>query len=119
MARDMRLERMQPADWEQVRAIYLQGIATGLATFETEAPSWEAWDDAHLPAGRLVLRSAGRVIGWAALSPASRRPVYAGVAEVSIYMADDWRGLGLERVLLRAPASGLGSPVSRTEIQVE
>jgi len=78
------IDAMPPQDWAAVRAIYLQGIASGQATFETEAPSWEDWDLNHLPCGRLVARENRRIIGWAALSPVSRRRVYSGVAEVSV-----------------------------------
>ncbi|MBX6313684.1 MAG: N-acetyltransferase [Isosphaeraceae bacterium] len=96
------IDAMVPADWEAVRAIYGEGIASGNATFETAVPSWEQWDGAHLRAGRLVARSAGRVVGWAALSPVSARPVYAGVAEVSLYVAAASRGQGVGTALLRA-----------------
>jgi phosphinothricin acetyltransferase len=91
---------MQPADWERVRAIYEQGIASGQATFELEAPSWERWDAAHLPFARLVARFEDRVIGWAALSPVSGRCCYAGVAEASVYVDTDHRGQGAGRQLL-------------------
>ena len=87
-------------DWPVVRAIYLEGIATGEATFETEAPSWKMWDAAHLSVGRLVVRDGGEVIGWAALSPVSQRKAYAGVAEVSVYVAESSRGKGVGRALL-------------------
>ena len=97
---------MQPGDWERVRTIYLEGIATGTATFETAAPSWEAWDAAHLATPRLVARLAEGetdvVAGWAALSAASGRCVYAGVADDSIYVAAAARGLGVGRALLSA-----------------
>ena len=93
---------MTPADWEQVRAIYLEGIASGQATFEVEAPTWEHWDAVHHPFARLVARSGGRVAGWAALSPVSRRRCYAGVAEVSVYVAAGHRGRGVGRRLLLA-----------------
>lgn len=99
---DAVIEPMMPGDWDGVRAIYLEGIATGQATFETEAPSWEQWDAGHLPFGRLVARSGGRVAGWAALSPVSRRRCYAGVAEVSVYVGTDFRGRGVGRALLAA-----------------
>ncbi len=88
--------------WDQVRAIYLEGIATGLATFETEAPSWEVWDSSHLPQCRLGGWAGEKLLGWAALSPVSRRRVYAGVAEFSIYVAAASRGRGVGRALLRA-----------------
>lgn len=100
---ELTIEPMAAADWEAVRAIYLEGIATGHATFETEAPSWEQWDRARLRPGRLVARSAARTVcGWAALSAVSPRPAYAGVAEVSIYVAASGRGQGVGTALLRA-----------------
>ena len=93
---------MSPADWDRVRAIYLEGIATGMATFETAAPTWEEWDSRHLSHSRLVARTDSDIGGWAALSPVSRREVYAGVAEVSIYVGTDYRGAGIGRGLLEA-----------------
>src|SRR5262250_3889690 len=92
---DIVIGSMQPRDWELVRAIYLEGIVTGQATFETEAPDWERWDAGHLPQCRLVARNGDSVLGWAALSPVSRRDVYAGVADVSVYVAASARGLGV------------------------
>src|SRR5437899_12012181 len=89
--------QMNPSDWEQVRAIYLEGIATGNATFETGAPPWEAWDSSHLPFARLVARCGDRVAGWAALSPISQRCVYGGGAEVSVYVSQDQRHGGSGR----------------------
>lgn len=91
---------MRAGDWPAVRAIYLEGIATGEATFETEAPSWEEWDAAHLSFARLVARAGDNVSGWAALSPVSRRKAYAGVAEVSVYVAAASRTKGVGRALL-------------------
>jgi phosphinothricin acetyltransferase len=98
----IRIDPMAAVDWEAVRSIYREGIATGDATFETEAPSWERWDAGHLPEGRLVARDGEAVAGWAALSPVSSRCVYAGVAEVSVYVAARWRGRGVGRALLEA-----------------
>jgi L-amino acid N-acyltransferase YncA len=95
------LDALTPDDGEAVLAIYQEGIATGQATFETEAPQWPDWNAGHLPCCRLAARAAGRLIGWAALSPVSRRRCYAGVAEVSIYVAADWRGRGVGTALLR------------------
>jgi phosphinothricin acetyltransferase len=92
---------MKTGDWETVQAILLEGIATSLATFETEAPGWEAWDRGHRPDCRLVARSGERVVGWAALSPVSGRCVYGGVAEVSVYVASSARGLGVGTRLLQ------------------
>ncbi|MBO0725183.1 MAG: N-acetyltransferase [Blastocatellia bacterium] len=99
---DFVIDLMQPQDWEFVKAIYLEGIATGHATFETEAPDWERWDAGHSPQCRLVARNGGGVLGWAALSPVSKRPAYAGVAEVSVYVATTARGLGVGDALMRA-----------------
>ena len=95
------VEKMRPEHWPGVRAVYLEGLAMGDATFETEAPDWERWDASHLRACRLVaLAEGGGVAGWAALGPVSARRVYAGVAEVSVYVGADFRGRGLGRVLL-------------------
>ena len=88
------------ADWELVRSIYSAGIATGQATFETQTPSWEQWDSAHLSAPRLVATVKTTIVGWATLSPVSRRPVYAGVAEVSVYVDPNSRRQGVGSLLL-------------------
>jgi L-amino acid N-acyltransferase YncA len=96
------IEAMSAKDWSAVRQIYEEGIVTGNATFETEAPDWAAWDEAHLPDHRFVARLDGRVVGWVALAPVSSRPVYAGVAEVSVYVAERARGQGNGRGLLSA-----------------
>ena len=98
----LRLDAMIPDDWPHVRAIYAEGIATGNATFETEPPSWESWDAAHLEEPRLVARDAsGAVLGWAALTPVSGRCVYAGVGDLSVYVAAAARGRGVGRLLLQ------------------
>jgi len=94
------IDTMKHEDWPAVRSIYLEGIMTGNATFETEAPSWEEWDASHLGFARLVARKDNKIIGWAALSAVSRREVYSGVAEVSVYVAHDSRGKGVGRALL-------------------
>ncbi len=95
------IAKMEDKDWPQVREIYREGIATGNATFETTLPEWEKWDKAHLSDRRLAAITEGKVIGWAALSPVSERCVYAGVAEVSIYVAGSERGRGVGHALLR------------------
>jgi L-amino acid N-acyltransferase YncA len=102
MMSELVVEPMRPADWEQVSAIYLEGVATGHATFETGAPSWEQWDAMHLTFARLVARADGAVVGWAALSPVSQRCVYGGVAEVSVYVSGARRQSGVGRKLLNA-----------------
>lgn len=112
------IEPMRPEDWPRVRAIYLEGIATGNATFETDAPSWDSWDAAHAKEPRLVAResggpdrsgrsgsapgSGGAILGWAALTPVSGRCVYAGVGDLSVYVAASARGRGVGTSLLLA-----------------
>ena len=93
---------MQPADWPSVREIYEEGIATKQATFETRVPTWERWDTAHLSDARLLAKLDEKTVGWAALSPVSARPAYAGVAEVSLYVAGAARGRGVGKRLLGA-----------------
>jgi L-amino acid N-acyltransferase YncA len=96
----MTIQKMTPQDWPAVAAIYLEGIRTGNATFQTEAPGWEAWDKAHLPDCRLVAVVGDTIAGWAALSPVSTRNVYAGVAEESVYIGENFRGQGIGQALL-------------------
>ena len=83
-----------------MREIYAQGIATGNATFETEPPSWEAWEASHLGGHQLVALQDGAVCGWAALSPVSNRCAYEGVAEDSVYVSGTARGKGVGKALL-------------------
>jgi len=91
---------LRPDDWPEVAAIYAAGIAGRNATFETELPSWDEWDDGHLPEARLVALEDARVVGWAALSPVSDRCCYRGVAENSVYVAAEAQGRGVGRALL-------------------
>ena len=104
---------MLPDLWPAVREIYREGIATGNATFETELPDWEKWDSSHRKNCRLIAvepiddealipLERLKVLGWAALSPVSSRRVYAGVAEVSVYVAEAARGHGVGKALLQA-----------------
>jgi L-amino acid N-acyltransferase YncA len=97
-----KIEFMQPADWPAVREVYVEGIATGNATFETELPDWEKWNSAHRHDCRLIARGGEKALGWAALSPVSARRVYSGVAEVSVYVAAAARGQGVGKSLLTA-----------------
>ena len=91
---------MLPSDWEAVAKIYAEGIATGVATFETQVPSYEAWDKAHMNTCRFVAEHQHVLLGWVALSPVSSRCVYGGVAEVSVYIAEEARGKGVGKRLL-------------------
>lgn len=100
MVQSVSIESLTTEHWNQVRSIYLEGIATGDATFQQTAPDWKEWDETHLSACRMVARDKQKVLGWAALSPVSRRPVYAGVAEVSIYVAESARGNGIGAKLM-------------------
>ena len=95
------VDALTAGDWPAVGAIFREGIESGDATFESEVPSWEEWDAAHLEQ-RLVARRDGEVVGWAALSPTSGRCVYRGVAESSIYVAAAARGQGVGKTLLTA-----------------
>jgi phosphinothricin acetyltransferase len=98
----LKIREMAAEDWPRVEAIYEEGIGTGLATFETESPGWQAWDLEHMERCRLVAEEAGSVVGWAALSSISDRCVYGGVAEVSVYVTADRRGEGIGTLLLGA-----------------
>ena len=92
MDENILLREMKPDDWAGVAAVYKEGIATGNATFQQEVPTWESWDSSHVASCRIVAEVEGQVAGWAALTPVSGRCVYAGVAEVSVYVADRYRG---------------------------
>lgn len=96
------IRAMGESDWPDVRDIYRAGLATGLASFETEVPAWERWDESHVTECRLVAVQNGQVVGWAALSPVSSRCVYGGVGEVSVYVGERARGMGVGKLLLLA-----------------
>lgn len=98
---EYKIEEMKLSDWGQICNIYLQGIITGKATFQTEVPDWEDWDNGHINSCRLVARSEDVVLGWAALSPTSSRSCYAGTAEVSIYIDEKYKGQGIGTALLQ------------------
>ena len=100
--RNIIIEPMTVEDWPAVKAIYQQGIDTGSATFEVSVPKWRTWDKGHLDICRLVAREDGTITGWAALSRVSIRDAYAGVCEVSIYIASEARGSGVGTMLLNA-----------------
>lgn len=96
------IDSMSPRDWPAVREIFREGIATGNATLETQVPEWDVWDARHRKDCRLVARVGDQVIGWTALVPYSNRSVYAGVAEVVLYVAESGWGQGIGKLLLRA-----------------
>ena len=96
------VRHLRPEDWPEVSRIFGEGISTGNATFETEVPSWQEWDAAHLGEHRFAAEGGGRVLGWIALAPVSSRKCYAGVAEVSAYVGEGARGKGLGTELLAA-----------------
>ena len=95
------IEPMVKGDWPTARGIYAEGIATENTTFETTTPDWETWDRGHPPTCRLVARQGDTVVAWAAVSPVSARPCYAGVVEHSIYVAENCRGQEIGKTLLR------------------
>jgi L-amino acid N-acyltransferase YncA len=108
----LEIRDLRPGDWPEVAGIYAAGVATRNATFETAVPSWEEWDTRHLARPRLVAVESGAVVGWAALSPVSARGCYAGVAEVSVYVAPSRQGRGvglalLEELVARSDAEGI------------
>lgn len=95
------IRNMAPSDWDDVKAIYEDGIRSKNATFETSAGSWEKWNKGHLTEPRLVAEYNSGILGWAALSPVSGRCVYGGVAEVSVYIGANARGKGVGTELLK------------------
>jgi L-amino acid N-acyltransferase YncA len=99
---ELQITALTERHWPGVREIYAQGIATRNATFETVVPEWVEWDANHLSVCRFVAVAGDKVLGWAALSAVSRRWVYRGVAEVSVYIAEDARRQGVGSALLRA-----------------
>lgn len=101
MEKEVILRAMIASDWEAVASIYTDGIATGFATFETSVPSYEAWNETHMQSCRIVATQNETILGWAALSAVSSRCVYGGVAEVSIYIKKDSRGMGVGKFLMK------------------
>ena len=106
----MTIAELEHGHWPSVARIYEEGLDRG--TFEEAVPTWAEWDDGHLSSPRLVAVADGEVVGWAALSPVSRRDCYRGVAEVSVYVARAARRRGVGRTLLqelvrRADADGI------------
>src|SRR5437899_10681188 len=102
LATGIDIRGLRPGHWPDVARIYAEGIASGNATFETDMPSWEVWDGVHLHHPRLVGTVANEVVAWAAVVPVSSRPVYSGIAEISLYVAEKARGQGIATELLAA-----------------
>ena len=97
---EIEIRSLRNEDWALVASIYLQGIETGNATFESDLPSWDHWDRSHSKSCRIVACLNGEIAGWAALSPVSIRQVYSGVAEVSVFVSDQYKGLKIGTMLL-------------------
>jgi len=100
MKSQLQIAYFSEIDWPKIATIYKEGIDTGIATFETKIPSWETWNVAHIKSCRFKAILQDEIVGWAALSPTSKRSVYKGVAEVSIYITSDYRNLGIGTLLL-------------------
>lgn len=98
---EYKIDEMKSSDWEQVKNIYLEGIKTNIATFQTEAPTWEEWNNSHISSCRLIARSQNDILGWIALSPTSSRYCYRGVVEVRIYIGEKYKGQGVGMTLLQ------------------
>lgn len=96
----MEIKPITKDNFSELLEIYGQGLATNIATFQNELPTWEEWDKGHLGSCRISLYENDRMLGWSALSPVSSRCVYSGVAEVSIYVATIARGKGIGEMLL-------------------
>ncbi len=101
MKNTLGVRKMTATDWKAVATIYAEGIATSIATFETKVPTYSTWNKSHMQNCRIVAIYNKLVIGWAALSPVSSRCVYEGVAEVSIYVASNYRGMGVGKLLMK------------------
>lgn len=108
----MEVINIEAHHYPEISRIYLEGIATGNATFQTIAPSWDDWDKSHLKECRIILVDDMKIMGWAALTPVSSRCVYAGVSEVSVYVDALQRGKGigkklLKELIMQSEASGI------------
>ncbi len=105
-SKDISIENMSFADWPMVKEIFLEGVTTGNATFEDDSPEWEEWDSSHIKECRYVARNGNKILGWAALTPLSDRCIYAGVAEISVYVAKESQGIGIGKKLLSSLING-------------
>ncbi len=96
----MEIRSFLEQDYFQVAEIYRQGIETGIATFQNDVPDWESWDKSHLSSCRIAVFEGSEMAGWSAITPVSSRCVYAGVGEVSVYVATHFRQKGVGEILL-------------------
>lgn len=101
MGASIKIMAMLPEHWNRVAEIYQEGIDTGMATFEKNVPAWEDWDNNHLKSCRIIAEVKNKIAGWAALSPVSSRCVYGGVAEISVYVSERFRGDKIGQKLLK------------------
>jgi L-amino acid N-acyltransferase YncA len=99
---ELKIRAFKKQDWASVSEIYAEGIVTGIATFETEVPSFDVWDEKFIKRCRLVSEINNEVVGFAVLSQVSKRDVYKGVAEVTVYISESHRGKGVGKQLLMA-----------------
>lgn len=99
---DIIIRPMERDDWSDVVEIFIQGMQTNMATLDYTFPSYDVWDQIHLPSCRLVAEIDGDVVGWTALSPFSTRECYSGVAELSVYVNNNKKGMGVGKALLTA-----------------
>lgn len=97
----MKFVEIRLENYNQIAAIYKEGIATNIATFETVVPDWETWNNKFHLFGRIAIEQEHTILGWASLTPTSKREVYKGVAEVTIYVKASERGKGLGKKLLK------------------
>ena len=97
----MKVIKIHKDNYNQIAAIYKEGIATNMATFETVVPDWKIWNNKFLSFGRIALQENHKIIAWASLTLVSKRDVYKGVAEVSVYVKSSERGRGLGEKILK------------------
>jgi phosphinothricin acetyltransferase len=97
---EIKTRKLEEGDFNALIEIYRYGIETGNATFDKNPPGWEEWNYGHLRTCRIAAEANSVLIGWAALSPISKKDAYRGAAEVSIYIAKDFTGRGIGKKLL-------------------
>ena len=100
MNEKLSFRKLKRTDWEQVSKIYKEGLDTGNATFETNVPNWNDWNNGHISDCRIIVEIENKIVGWSALSPVSSRCVYGGVAEVSVYVSTKFSGQKIGTKLL-------------------